>query len=78
MIEVERVGAAEGAEFYFVSVAGVEKRDGSALVEPLLELAGSEPGRGTTGGIDAGDTEGDDFFFDLHQHAIERLMIAFT
>ena len=50
MIEVERAGAAEGAEFYFVSVAGVEKSDGSALVEPFLQLSRRNFGRGTTAG----------------------------
>ena len=39
MIEVQRVGATEGAEFYFVGVAGVEQGDGLALIEPFLQFS---------------------------------------
>jgi hypothetical protein len=78
MIEVERVGAAEGAEFNFVCVAGVEQGNGSALIEPFLQLSRRNFWGGTTAGIDSRNTESDYFFFDLHQHSIERLMIAFA
>lgn len=50
MIETEGASAAEGAQPHFVDIAGVEHGNGAALVEPLLELAGCEPGRGAAGG----------------------------
>ena len=78
MIEVQRVGATEGAEFYFVGVAGVEQGDGSALVEPFLQFSRRNFWGGAAAGIDSSDTEGDYFLFDLHQHSIEWLMIALT
>lgn len=78
MIEVERTGAAEGTESYFVGVAGIEKGDGSALVQPFLQLARRNFWGGAAAGIDSRDTEGDYLFPDLHQHSIERLMITFA
>ncbi len=66
----------EGAELYFVNVAGVEKSDGSALVEPFLQFSRRNSWRGATPGIDSIDTKGDYFPLNLHQHSIERLVIA--
>jgi hypothetical protein len=76
VLEVERVGAAEGAEFYFVGVASVEKSDGSTFIEPFLQFSRRNFWSGTSAGVDSSNTEGDDLLFDLHQHSIERLMIA--
>jgi len=66
MIEVERVGAAEGPEFYFVSVAGVQQGDRSALVEPFLQFSRRNFWGGRATGVNSSDTECDYFFFDLH------------
>ncbi len=76
MIQIECAGAAEGAQLCLVSVASVEKRDGLALIEPFLELSWCDSWRGPAAGINSVDPEGDDLLLDLHEHSIERLMMA--
>ena len=76
MVDARREGAAKSAEFDFVVVACVEKRDLAALVKPLLERGGRELGRCSAGGADAFHTEGDDLLFDPHEHSREGLMPA--
>jgi hypothetical protein len=56
MIEVERAGAAESAESYFVGVARVEKSDGPALVEPFLQFSRWNSWGGAATGVDSSDT----------------------
>ena len=76
MIQTGIQRPAKGAKGNFVIVAGVEQGDGAALIEPLFERTGRELGSRATGGIKALNAEGDDFLFDLHQHAIERLILV--
>ncbi len=78
VIDMRDDGAAKGAEADFVVVAGVEEGDGAALVEPLLERVRGEFGRRVAGGIDALDPEGDDLFFNLHEHPVVGLFGAET
>src|SRR3954465_16072557 len=72
------MGAAEGAEFYFVGVARVEQSDGSAFLEPFFQFSRRNSRSGAAAGVDSIDPERNYFFFDLHQHSIEWLMIALT
>ena len=71
-------GIAEGAELDLVVVAGVEKGDGPAFIEPLLEFKRRELGRRALCGLNAFDTKGDDLFLEPHEHAVEGLMLGFA
>ena len=76
VIEAERDGILERAGFHFVIVAGIEQRDGSPFIEPALEVLRRKFRRRSLRRFDARHAEGDDLAFDLHEHAIERLLVA--
>jgi hypothetical protein len=65
-------GILERAKADFVVVARVEQGNRTPLVEPLLERARVQAGRGCARRVDAFHSECDDLLLDLHQHSVER------
>ena len=76
VIDADRHSAFERAEFHFVVVAGIEEREGAALIEPALQFAGRHTRGRSPGRIDPLDTKRNDLFFDPHQHPRKRLLEA--
>ena len=76
VVHADWQGVFEGAEPHLVVVAGVEEREGAALVEPLLEFHRRELRRRVIAGPHAFDTESDDLAFDFDEKSAERLVVA--
>ena len=71
-------GAAKGAHPDFVIVARIQERNGSALIEPLLERARRQFSRRALYWVDAGNSKGDNFFLNFNQHPVVWLLKAFA
>ena len=78
MINTRWERAAKGSQLDLIVVTRVQKGDAAPLIEPLFERGGREFRRRAPGGIDPIHTEGDDFFFDPHEHSREGLVVAFA
>jgi hypothetical protein len=76
VIHADRQGVFEGAEPHLVVVAGVEERQRTALVEPLLEFLRRELRRRVIAGPHAFDAKGDDLLLQFDEQSAERLVVA--
>src|SRR5262249_29521795 len=71
VIDAQRHGILERAEFHLVIVARIEQRDGPPGIEPLLELLGSKLRRSAPARFDAVNPERNDLSLETNQHAVE-------
>jgi hypothetical protein len=73
VIDLGIQGLLKRAEADLVVVADIEEGDRAVFIQPGFEFPCGDLGGRAVGGIHPIDTEGDDFPFDFHQHALERL-----
>ena len=76
MIEPHFDRVIESAKVILVVIPSIQQMNFATFVEPPLEFFRRKFGRCFLSWNNAVDSEGDDFLFDLHQHAIERLILV--
>ena len=75
VIETHFDGVVESAKVIFVIIAGIQQMNFAAFVQPTLQFFRRKLWGGPLRRSNTVDAERNDLFLDLHQHAIERLVL---